>query len=365
MSISKNMKILMPYICRSNHDIHSSVITGGIEKFGKNVYQMFSDQIIPVKITKQDRKEKKTKKIYSEAIDRYQPDMILLNDIDSLFFQPQIKLNIPTISIIHEPLLRDIRYLQMFQTLIDFTESGGHLYFVSELQQKHFQDNIKRVTGKELTDIKGHVNSSFATGNEKPSNEILYDAVTVGRNDPSKNPFLLHKKLQKSNLKTCVITSEEMDTTKDEYLKYYEVNSKWSEPNYTFKGLKYDDTMDIVSKSSCFISTFPNESFGITALEALCHGTPIILLTDKSGNHASECIPASPEHYRKVHKTIEPIELEKIVIEFSSLTYEQRLEISDMTKEKHNKILYKKQFDKMFSDRLQNNTKKTGIEKFF
>jgi glycosyltransferase involved in cell wall biosynthesis len=359
------MKILMPYISRNNSDIHSSVIVGGIEKFGKNVYEMFPDDIIPVRISKDDRKEKKTKQIYQEAIEKYQPDMILLNDIDALFFQPQIKRNIPTISIIHEPILRDIRYLQMFDTLLNFTESGGHLYFVSELQFKHFQENIKRVTGKDLTDIKGYINSSFSTGNETPSTEILYDAVTVGRNDPSKNPFLLHKKLHTTKLKTCVLTSEELVTKKEEYTKYYNVNSKWSEPNFTFKGLNHDDTMEIVSKSTCFVSTFPNESFGITVLEALSYGTPVILLTDKSGNHASECIPASPEHYRKVHKTIEPFELAKIVENFSKLTYEDRLKISNMTKEKHNKNKYLQQFEFMFAERLRDNSEKTGLELFF
>ena len=58
-------KILLPYLSRSGQDIHSKTIVGGIEKFTKSVYEAFPDAI-PVEITPEDRKAKKTKKIYLE-----------------------------------------------------------------------------------------------------------------------------------------------------------------------------------------------------------------------------------------------------------------------------------------------------------
>ena len=36
-----------------------------------------------------------------------------------------------------------------------------------------------------------------------------FDAVTIGRTDLTKNPFLLHKKLANSDKISCVLTNEE------------------------------------------------------------------------------------------------------------------------------------------------------------
>jgi hypothetical protein len=104
------MKILLPLISRSGQPIDSPVITGGIEKFGKNIFELFKDKIIPITITSEDRAKRRTKQVFLDAVKTHKPDMILLNDIENstypCFFLPQIQDKIPTVSIIHEPLLR-------------------------------------------------------------------------------------------------------------------------------------------------------------------------------------------------------------------------------------------------------------------
>ena len=55
-----------------------------------------------------------------------------------------------------------------------------------------------------------------------------------------------------------------------------------------------------ISKCRTFFSTWNKETWGITALEALSCGLPIILNCDNNGDHASEIIPASLNHFKKI-----------------------------------------------------------------
>ena len=158
----------------------------------------------------EDRKAKKTKKIYLDAVRRHNPDIIIINDIDAYWLHPQIEEGIPTIAIAHEPLVRDIRYLAWWKGMQKFIDAGGHLYFVSAYQQKFHEFHVERVTGYPLIGVKGTINSGFATGNEIVDKlSGTYDAVTIGRTDLTKNPFILHKKLQSTNLSSCVLTNKE------------------------------------------------------------------------------------------------------------------------------------------------------------
>jgi glycosyltransferase involved in cell wall biosynthesis len=361
------MKILMPYISRSGHNIHSKIMPGGIEKFCKNIFEMFPHDIIPAEITREERKNKKTKQVFLDYVKKHNPDMILISDIDSYFHIPQIEYGIPTIQIIHEPLVGDIRYVAVFKNLHKFVTAGGHIYFVSDNQQTFFNKNIKRITGDTLSDVKGLINPSFSIGNEEVSTDIEYDVITIGRTDILKNPFYVHKKLQNTELTTCVITNKDNFQHSDNQVKYFNDNLIWEEPQHTIRGLSYDDTMVTLSQAGCYISTCANESWGITALEALSRGIPVILITDSSGKHSTQSIPVSEDHYRIVHRSIKPTELVDIVKELLSFSYEKRLEISRLTKEKHSKEEYKTALDKIFEARLNDVSprQESILESFF
>lgn len=350
------MKILLPYISRSGHSITSNVITGGIEKFSQNLYELFGQNIIPLEITKEDRQNRKTREILEKAYKKHSPDIVWINDVDSVFELSQTRWNIPTIKVIHEPLVRDIRYVNMFDRLYKFWKDGGHLYFVSDNQAKFFVENSIRLS-KNSAPIyyKGIINSSFADNSYGPNSTILYNAVTIGRTDKLKDPFYIHRKLVSTDVVTCVVTDELKVHNKPIQQKYSDIHSTWSYPREVKRGLTHKETMKILSQSGCYISTCPNESWGITVMEALCHGVPVILVTDKSGNHSSECIPASEDHYIKVPRNIDKKDLEKIVMDLSKIGIEKRKEISEMTKKKHSKENYKNRLDDIIRDRIIDN----------
>jgi len=357
-------KILLPYLSRSGNDIHSQTVVGGIEKFTKNLYEIFPDAI-PVEITPEDRKAKKTKKIYLDAVRRHNPDIIIISDIDAYWLHPQINEGIPTIAIAHEPLVRDIRYVAWWKGMQKFIDAGGHLYFVSNHQQKFHESHVKRVTGQSLTGVKGIINSGFATGNEQVAEKTSYDAVTIGRTDLTKNPFLLHKKLQSTDLSSCVLTNKENFQKSESQVKYWNDNTHWEEPQHTHRGYSHSDTLETMSNSSCYVSTMPEESWGITCMEALLHGLPVILFCDKSGDHASEIIPASPTHIKKMNKKCTTEELAETIKIFGKYSYEDRLSISESTKKKHNKEQWVDKWHQMVYNTLFKINKQPSLEEFF
>lgn len=344
---SKNIRtILLPYISRNGHNIHSKIVGGGIEKFTKNIYEVFP-KAIPVEITSEDRRAKKTKQIYLEAVNKYNPDLIIVNDIDSYWLYPQIELGIPTIAIAHEPLTGDIRYLTWWRGMQKFIDAGGHLYFVSEYQQNFHARNVERITGAPLQGIKGIINSGFANGTEQVKKNSSYDAVTIGRTDTTKNPFLLHKKLSGTGLSSCVITNAENFQQNKAQQKYWDDNLYWKNPQHTYRGLNHQNTLDVMATAQCYVSTTPIESWGITCMEALLHGLPVILLCNQSGRHASETIPAESWHYKILKKSCSQKELTDAIEEFRSYTYKDRLKISEETKKKHSKEKWVSAWDAM------------------
>lgn len=357
------MKILLPYISRSGENIDSKIISGGLEKFAQNVFNLFPDEIIPVKLTKEDRINRRTKQIFLDYVNLHKPDIILLNDIDGYFHIPLIKYGIPTILIIHEGLTGDIRYLGLYKNLHEFLNHGGQLYFVSENQYEYHNKHIKRITGKELSHISGFINSSYVIGNENVNKHLKYDAITIGRTDELKNPFYIHKKLKDTGLTSCVITNK--TNFQHNTIKYYEDNLHWVDPQFTLRGLSYDDTMSELSSARCYISTCEVESWGITALEALSRGVPLILVTNNTGKHSSEIIAADASHYRIVHKSIKSSELKTVIQELSAYTHEQRLKISTMTLEKHASRKFRTKFDDIFKTSLMTTLKKSTLDSFF
>ena len=356
-------KILLPYLSRSGHNIHSKTVGGGIEKFVRNLYEAFPDSI-PVEITTADRQAKKTKKVFLDAVHKHQPDLIIINDLDAYFTIPQIEDGIPTIMVMHEPLARDIRYVAWWKGIQKFIDAGGHLYFVSKNQQKFHETNVKRISDKPLTGVKGTINSSFANGNEEVTEKTFYDAVTIGRTDLTKNPFLLHKKLANSDKISCVLTNSENYQHSEAQTKYWDDNLHWKEPQYTYRGLNHHDTLKLMSSAKCYVSTCPVESWGITVLEALLHGVCVILLCDKSGEHSSESIPARDWHYKMMNKNCPPDELIEELNTSKLFTYMDRLEISEETKKKHSKEKWVDKWHQMVYNTPFNIEEKTTLTAF-
>ena len=223
----------------------------------------------------------------------------------------------------------------------------------------------ERIKNVDFGEIKGFINPSYLDSNTTVSKELLYDCTTVGRCDNEKAPFLVHLKLQKSNLNSLVMTNDgvyKSDTVND----YVASNQHWSEPRHTLRGLPHTDVMHNISKSKVFCSTWPKESWGITAMESLGCGVPTILMTDDSGDHASESIAADSSHYIKLNRKCSATDFEEAVNSLMNLSYDKRLVISNMTKEKHSLERWKLGIDKMLLMRYNDKTKPNAdLTEFF
>lgn len=341
-------KILIPVRVGLKHHLKdyklkkdSKKVTGGIERFAQLIAE-FSD-VEYVYITKEHREKRQTKSVIAAAINDVLPDIVLSNEISyscAGYFQ---EFGIPLISIMHEPLSRNRTILDLGKNLHDIADKGGHIYFVSKNQLNFYDALFKRTFPFDISRIKGFVNPSYCDGDMKPSEEIEWEVSTVGRNDQYKDPFFVHRKFSKTNIKTLVMTGKSNE-------KYGHENEHW---NHTEYGLDHKDILRNISKSSSFISTWPEESWGITAMESLGSGTPIILCTNGTGKHSSETVAASPEHYIKLKKSDSVQDYLDAIGRFKSLTLDQRKEISDRTKEKHSRENFKKQIEDMINLRIE------------
>ena len=87
-----------------------------------------------------------------------------------------------------------------------------------------------------------------------------------------------------TDIKTLVMTNR-IEEGRPEY-EYYQRNKDTSG---TLWDLEYKDVMNNLSKSMTFFQTFWQESYGLTTLEALSRGVPVILNT-RYDYHAAETI---------------------------------------------------------------------------
>jgi glycosyltransferase involved in cell wall biosynthesis len=357
------MKILTPYKVQNGVSIHSSVVSGGIEKFIKTTYELF-DEIIPIEITEDHRKKNKVKSVLMDAVRKEKPDMIFTNYDEEVYSTFFLKMGIPVSMIVHVPLIRHIRYIQMLKNLKNFTDNGGHLYFVSKNQYEYLSQMSHRLYGHKIENVKGFINPAYTEDTFLPSEDIEYDAITVGRSEALKNPFWIHKKLKNTNKKSLVVTNSGSFLRNDKHDKYYFDNLDWKEPQETKRDMQHKDVIKHIAKSVCYISTCPDESWGISALEALSCGVPLIIVTNKSDKHSSTEIAANSKHYKLVRSNIKQDDIIKVIDEFSKLTYQDRMEISRQTKEKHTKNNFVGQIRKIFDDRFQDKIIINSIESF-
>ncbi|PHS22155.1 MAG: hypothetical protein COA84_13320 [Robiginitomaculum sp.] len=360
------MKILIPYMSSTEstleEDIRNDVVPGGIEKFTQEVFTNINGTIACT-VTKSDRKNRRTKKIIQDAISINDPDVIIMNDPWKA--QYCLGYDIPMILVMHEGQVRDIRMLELGKILKRINDAGHHIYFVSNSQLNFHVDMAQRIANVDFGPIKGLINPAYCDNVSGPLKQY-YDCATIGRTDTTKNPFLLHKKLGGSNLHTVVMTSS-VDVKSASINAYAKANSNWSGQQRTIYDQCHQDVMYNLACSKSFMSTCPAESWGITALEALSQGCPLILVTsDKIPLHASERIAADKSHYRTVNANATQDEFIDCVTSFGNLSLDKRQEISGMTLEKHSLEVWGRSIEKIIDIRLDDKTdQKLGLMHLF
>lgn len=339
------MKILMPLISRKNTSpkLGDGNALGGIERFQDLVFQNI-DGIIPVYLTFDIISGRMVDRFIADAAEKHQADAIFWNSPKEYAVR-STALGLPVVMLNHEPAVRSRPMLANYARMLDFTERGGKLWFVSADQHRKANEHAMRLAGRSIDDVLGYVSSAFANGDEQVADVVEYDAITVGRSEAGKNPFWLHSALSKSHLTSCVLTRDSI-TGSDNEMAYVNKNAHWADPRFTCRNLNHADTMRTMAKGGVYVSTCSYESWGITALEALCHGLPLVLRTDKSGTHASQGVAAADGDYRLIS---DKKELEGAVMELRDLSHADRVAISQRTKAKHSKANWIVAVSGMFS----------------
>ena len=354
------MKILLPFKVQHNLNIDSEVVFGGIESFSKRLYDTIPG-IIPVQITKEDRDNHLTEAVLRKAIIEHDPDIIITNEVDptcSVGLQA-LAPNVPFISIVHEPRSRDIRFLDLGKNLTTIHNRGGHIYFVSEYQYDFHNAMCIRLHGHSLPPATGYVIPSHSYPKWKVSDDIVYDCITVGRTDPLKDPYWLHRKLVGCPDTISAVITSDSGSMKDAQKKYRDKNDFWGHPRVVWKNMEHDRVLRTMARSKTYVSTCSFESWGITAMEALCHGLPLILLVpNMDDSHSSESIPADRFQYTKVLRTIKSGDFQDIVRNVGNISYERRVEISEINKEKYSEANFKKGIEEMIARRLDKSLQK-------
>ena len=222
----------------------------------------------------------------------------------------------------------------------------------------------KRIRNVDFGPIKGYVNPSYLPDDTPFSEESIWDVSTVGRNEPLKDPFVIKKKLKKSNLVSLVMTNDatyKKVNKDDSFNNYVKRNQHW---DYVMRGTAHKQVIDNISKTKVFVSTWPKESFGITCMEALGCGVPTILFTDRSNNHASECIAVDPSHILKMNKTCSADTFIEGINVLYSKTKQIRKDIREQTIIKHSFSNWKNRIEEIINMRFDDKIKYNTVEEF-
>ena len=328
------MKILMPVLMWENASfkLGDGTILGGVERFQNLVYENI-DGIIPVYIAYHERTRNRVIKKLQAAAEEHSANAIFWNTARG-YSVASLDLGLPVVMLNHDPGDRGNPAMARYTNLRSFVDGGGKLFCVSADQHRKSDVQSMRMNGHTIGDVQGYIPSAFASGDEQVSEEVLYDAITIGRTEEGKHPFWLHAKLKSSPLTSCVLTRNALT---EKQMRYGNKHQHWTAPRFTFRDLNHADTMKALSAGSVYVSTCPYESWGITALEALAHGLPLVLVTDGSGTHASQNVAAADSDYALISKSIKLREFEELLERYRALNHSDRLAISDRTKAKHSK----------------------------
>ena len=346
-------KIVMPFLMNDENDLDSPRVSGGLERFSQFIYQYANAEVIPFYYNREDRKNRTVTPKLLAFIHNHKPDLVISNqDSGTITTNIQKMVDVPIMWISHTAS-GGIFKIPQLDMMKEFVDNGGTLSMVSQWQYDGMNDLSKRVRSRELELNGGLINSAFCTGDEQVSMQIDYDCVTIGRVDKEKDPFLLHKLAGKSDLKSLVLTSAyELLPVQQEYL---DKNKHWDGLRETMFNLKHTEVMDHLSRSGVYLSTCARETWGITALEALARGIPVVLfrLGANRNKHASEDIAPGPEYFEAMTNKTE----KDFKLAVDKLLKVDRMELSQKTKEKHSKENWIKTLDNLIDKAIENKKK--------
>jgi len=364
------MKILLVY-CNDSKDFFDKITIGGIETFSKLIYKYYDNvevlQInnqLDINISKNEKIKKRIenqKQIINKSIE-INADVIISNWCDSSFAGKNIiQSHIPILYINH---MQNNIYstVDVFLRIKKYNHS---LFFVSEYQKNFYESMFKR--NNYQLDFDGYVEPTFIYG-EKPKiiDNPEFDCVTIGRNHPHKNPFLLKQFSKNTSLKTLVITNTISKDNIGSY-SYYNTNKNYDD---IFWDLKHEDVLKNLSNCKTYLMTWTDECFPVTGLEALSRGLPLIInsrMTEKRTPtkrqnykyplHGANGWPVDKSHYVNIMKNSRDEFIEAV----NKMKNIDRQEIQDMTWEKYTEKRWKSILDNAIDKTVENFKSKIGV----
>ena len=348
------MRIVLPYNnIWGAYDTNR--VVGGIEKFCHQINDTFDDVHI-IDIDNKDPIKDNTSKIKNFAKD-CNADIIISNWPQASFSGAKMLDSEVPIMFINHVHWRIGSILNVMNNIMNKNHS---CYMVSKWQHDEYKNMAKRMKCSFDVTVDGYLHSSYVKGEKPKLSDIEYDCGTIGRCDPvEKKPFLLKDWLETTTFKTIVITNTPMfwgsskTAIYEKEIKYLNKNSHW---DGVMLDMNHKDVVKTISKCQTYFSTMWNETWGITALEALSNGIPIIL-NSKNGSHASTDLCGSKNHYALVS---EDIQLAWAINSFENI---DRKEIQDATWDKHSYDNWKTSFTNAI-DRTIEKFKKPNLSAF-
>lgn len=346
------MKILMPYVDVAGNDISNKKVSGGTELFSRLIKANFDVVLVDIPWTTDRKQNEHYRNLIKQEYLRNNCDVVLSNNFKSVCFYAIRDLGFPIMHITHT------NYgLAKANHIINDVESCGHSIFgVSQYNIDYHQNKSRRLGIPEIN-YSGFLAPAYCSYDLPIDNNPTNNVVTVGRANTYKAPFSICKKLTGTKYNPTVITGVGVD---EDSIEYYEKNKH--QPHYT--GLDHSDVMQHLRSAVCSVITCTKETFGIAALESLSVGTPVLIRTSETGEHASTEIAASCNHYVTYDVNSKTDEmLEKI----DQLSKSDRAEIKQMTQEKHSQIKWVRSYSNAFDMTIEKYKKhsKAGLDQFF
>lgn len=304
--------------------IDSSIITGGTERFARLLYK-YIPGIIPVHYTDDDAGKRRLPEMIAAAAAEHSADLILVNNASTTFTTTLQKYTSTPIALIVHILADSLSADAFLKAMERFS---GHVAMVSDFQRENWERFADRRKRKRLT-VSSIIPPAFIEHETYVTRNHVRDLVTVGRADQYKDPFTLSRRVYIQNKwNPSSTTSGLVLTTSNADKEYLDTSVAKFGPSAYRINLPHFDVLREISNSRVFLSTWPRETWGIGAMEAISFGLPVIAYHDATNHHASEVVV--PKGFiRLTRKSCKGEEFAELMSDFRDMPHSARVRLME------------------------------------